>query len=441
MNTARRIGKNARKVLILGAGGRDFHCFNLLFRDNPDYNVIAFTATQIPGIEGRRYPAMLAGKLYPKGIPIYGEKQLTELVKKHRTDIVVLAYSDLMHEEVMHKASEAIAAGSDFWVIGQDNGQLKSRKPVVAVVATRTGAGKTTVAKAVCEILRAKGKRVVLIRHPMPYGDLTKQICQRFTILDDLKKQKCTIEEMEEYTPYLESGFVVYAGVDYEKILRAAEKEADVIVYEGGNNDFSLIKPDLQITVADPHRPGHELQSFPGEVNARAADIVVINKMNTAPRKNADAIEINIKSVNSKAKFVRASSVLIIDKPNLVKGKRVAVVEDAPTVTHGGLKGAAGYFAALAYGGRIVDPKPFAVGDIKTAIDRYSLEVIPTMGYSKKELRDLEKTINAVPCDAVLLGTTADITSLINITKPIAKVRYTIDTIAREQLKKLLNFF
>lgn len=427
-----------RKVLILGAGGRDFHDFNLFFRDNPAYKVVAFTATQIPGIEGRRYPAKLAGRLYPKGIPIYEEAQLQKLIEKHRIDIVVLAYSDLLHEEVMHKASAAVAVGADFWLIGQNNGQLRSRKPVIAVVATRTGAGKTTVARAVCEILRERGKRVVVVRHPMPYGDLAKQICQRFGSLDDLKRQKCTIEEMEEYSPYLEEGFVVYAGVDYAKILRAAEKEADVIVYEGGNNDFPLIRPDLQITVADPHRPGHELLSFPGEVNARAADIVVINKVNTAPRRNADIVEQNIKKVNGKAAIVKASSVLSIDRPELVRGRRIAVVEDAPTVTHGGLKGAAGYFAAQAAGATIVDPKPYAAGSVKNVIRRYDLQVIPTMGYGRKQMKELEKTINAVPCDAVLLGTQADISALIRIKKPVAKVRYRIDRIALERLKILI---
>lgn len=427
-----------RRVLILGAGGRDFHNFNLFFRDNASYEVVAFTATQIPGIEGRRYPPRLAGKLYPKGIPIHAEMQLTELIKKHDIDIVVFAYSDLLHEEVMHKASAAVAAGADFWLIGQSSSQLKSRKPVIAIVATRTGAGKTTVAMAVCQILRERRKRVVVIRHPMPYGNLMKQICQRFASFEDLRRHRCTIEEMEEYSPYIEKGFVVYAGVDYELILREAEKEADVIVYEGGNNDFPLIKPGIQITVADSHRPGHELLSFPGEVNARAADILVINKVNTAPRRNTDIVEQNIRKVNSKATIIKASSVLSIDRPDLVMGKRVAVVEDAPTVTHGGLKGAAGYFAAQAAGARIVDPKPYAVGSVKVAIQNYDLQVIPTMGYGKKQLKELERTINSVPCDTVLLGTQADITMLVRIKKPVARVRYSLDRTALERLKALI---
>lgn len=379
--------------------------------------------------------------MYPKGIPIYREERLAELITDLKIDVVVLAYSDLMHETVMHKASIAVAAGADFWLIGQNNGEVASKKPVIAIVATRTGAGKTTVSKAVAEIVRKTGKKVVVIRHPMPYGQLSKEVCQRFETRHDLIEQKCTIEEMEEYTPYIDKGFVVFAGVDYEKIVRRAEKEADVIVYEGGNNDFPLVRPDLQITVADPLRPGHELMSFPGEVNVRAADIVVINKINAAPSKNVAIVERNVRSINTKAVVIKASSVLSIDKPDLVRGKRVAVVEDAPTVTHGGLKNAAGYSAAKGLKAKIVDPLSNSVGSVKESIEKYGLKVIPTLGYSRQELSDLEKTINAIPCDTILLGTSADITQLIRIKRPVAKVRYEIDDNAKERLKSLLHGF
>jgi len=432
-------GRSRRKVLIMGAGGRDFHDFNLFFRDNPDYEVVAFTATQIPGIEDRKYPPSLAGKQYPKGIPIHPEEKLTELIAKLDVDVVVLAYSDLMHEQVMRKASEAMAAGADFWLIGQRNGQVKSKKPVIAVVATRTGAGKTTVAKAVAEIVRDAGKRVVVVRHPMPYGQLSEEICQRFGTRDDLIEQKCTIEEMEEYTPYLDMGFVVFAGVDYETITRQAEKEADVIVYEGGNNDFPLLKPDLQITVADPLRPGHEIRSFPGEVNARSADIVVINKANAASREDVATVQRNIQSVNRKAMIITAASVLSVDRPELVRKKRVLVVEDAPTVTHGGLKTAAGFSAAVELKATVIDPKKYAVGSVKKAIERYGLMVVPSLGYSRLELSNLERTIDAAECDTVVLGTSADISQVIKIRKPVAKVEYNIDGGSKKKLGILVR--
>jgi predicted GTPase len=430
-----------RKVIIMGAAGRDFHNFNVFFRDNKLYEVVAFTATQIPSIEGRRYPPVLSGRRYPRGIPIYREEEILKLIKLFNVDIVVLAYSDILHEDVMHKASLAVAAGADFWLIGPKSSQLIAKKPVIAVTASRTGAGKTTVARAVCQALKELGKHAVVIRHPMPYGDLEKQICQRFASLDDLGRHQCTIEEMEEYTPYLKEGFVVYAGVDYKRILQEAEKEADIIVYEGGNNDFPLIKPSLKITVVDPHRVGHELISWPGEVNVRTADIIVINKVDTAPSKNVDDVEKNVRKINAHAIIIKTSSQLFVDDENLIKGKNVAVVEDAPTVTHGGLKSAAGYFAAKQFGGRIVDPKRYAVGTLKAIITQYNLSVIPTLGYTKEHLNDLRETINAMPVDAIVLATSADLLQLITINKPCVRVCYNVDKQTYKKMKDMLRSF
>jgi len=426
-----------RNVLIMGAAGRDFYNFNVFFRKNPNYNVVCFTATQIPFVSGRRYPKELSGKLYHKGIPIFDEKDLPKLIKKYNIDVVVLAYSDLLHEDVMHKASLAISCGADFWLMGPKSTQLKSRKPVISVCATRTGAGKTTVTRKIAKIIRDLKKRVVIIRHPMPYGILKKQICQIFTKFEDLEKYKCTIEEKEEFEPYLREGFVVYAGIDYEKIIKMAEKEADVILFEGGNNDFSIIKSDLYVTVADSLRPGHEISSFPGEINTRIADIIIINKTNVASKKAVEKVEENIKKINKKALIIKASSIINIDKPELIRNKRVVVVEDGPTVTHGGLKHAAGYAAAKKYKAKIV--KPVGVGSINKAIERYDLNIIPALGYNKKQIKELGRSINATikkrKCDAVVLGTSSDISKYIKIKKPLVIVDYELNI--KEKRKKV----
>lgn len=408
------------KTIIMGAAGRDFHNFNVFFRNNPKYEVVAFTATQIPFISGRRYPNGLAGRLYPRGIPIFDEKELVGLIKKNKVDVVVFSYSDISHEEVMHKASIVLAAGADFWLLGPNATQLKSKKPVVSIVATRTGAGKTTIARFVAKILREEGYRTGIIRHPMPYGNLSRQVCQRFGSYDDLKGS--TIEEREEYEGYIGEGFVVWAGVDYEKILGAAEEECDAIVFEGGNNDFSLIKPDVLITVVDPTRPGQETKSFPGEVNARNADVIVINKVNIVQKSTVASMEKSVRSLNSVAPIIRVSSVINVDKPELVKGKRAVVIEDGPTVTHGGLRSAAGTAAARELKVKIVKPK--GVGSIAAAIKRYGLRVIPALGYSLSQVRELEKTINSTKCDAVISATPCNLEDMMKIKWPIVRVRY-----------------
>lgn len=431
--------KDRVRVLILGAAGRDFHDFNVFWRNDSRYHVVAFTAAQIPDIEGRVYPALLCGKRYPKGIPIEAEEKMTELIERHKVDQVAMAYSDLSHVEVMHKAAIANAAGADFRILGPRHTMLKSKKPVIAVCAVRTGCGKSQTSRAVTAILKGMGKRVAAIRHPMPYGDLTKQVCMRFAKLEDLDLHKCTIEEREEFEPHIRAGNVIYAGIDYEKILRAAEREADVILWDGGNNDLPFYEPDLHIVVADPLRPGHELTYYPGETNARMADVVVINKVSAARPEDVDTVERNIKAVNRKARIIRADSPVTVDRPAEVRGKRVLVVEDGPTVTHGDMPIGAGHVAARANGAAaIVDPRLTAAGTIKKTFEKYPhvREVLPAMGYGKKQMRELEKTINEADCDLVLVGTPIDLGSLLKINKPHMRVTYELAADAASALKR-----
>ncbi len=431
-----------KKVLIMGAAGRDFHDFNTYYRNNENYEVVAFTATQIPWIEGRPYPPELSGKLYPEGIPIHGEKKLEELIKEHSVDEVVFSYSDVSHEYLMHKASQVLALGADFKLLGPKFMQLKSSKPVVSICAVRTGSGKSQTTRRVAEILKSKGKKVAVIRHPMPYGDLAKQAVQRFEKYDDMKKHNCTIEEMEEYELHIEAGTILYAGVDFEAILREAEKEADVILWDGGNNDVSFYKSDLHIVVADPHRVGHESRYHPGETNVRMADVVVINKMNTAEPQNIEKLKENIKKMNSGAKIVEANSPLKVEEPEEIRGKKVLVIEDGPTLTHGEMKYGAAFLAAEQNGVEsVIDPRPFAAGTIKETYAKYPhLEkILPAMGYSDQQLKDLEETINKSDADLVLSGTPIDLTKLINPNKKVVRVRYDLEEIGELSLEKVLN--
>ena len=434
-----------RKIIIMGAAGRDFHNFNTVFRDNSNYDVVCFTATQIPSIEQRTYPPELAGKLYPKGIPIYPESQLKELIEKYDVDEVVLAYSDLSYDYVMHRAAIVNAAGADFTLLGPKATMVESKKPLIAVCAVRTGCGKSQISRAIFRILRDKGFKVASIRHPMPYDrDLTTQICQRFASYDDLDKYNCTIEEREEYEPYIDMGGVVYAGVDYGEILKSAEKEADIIIWDGGNNDFPFYKPDLWITVADPHRAGHEVLYYPGEMNVRAADVVIINKVNTADRDSIDRVVDNIRAVNPNAEIMEAISEVKVENPELIRGKRVIVIEDGPTVTHGGMGYGAGWIAARAYGvGEIVDPRPFAVGSIIDTFRKYThlTNILPAMGYGKTQIKELEETINRSDVDAIVSGTPIDINRVLNVNKTIARVRYDVDKTTEEKLKSLVSKF
>jgi len=429
-------------VVIMGAAGRDFHNFNVYFRDNPAYQVVAFTATQIPNIEGRLYPAALAGSLYPKGIPIHPESDLPQLIKTHGVNQVIFAYSDVSHETVMHRASVALAAGADFRLLGPRTTMVKSVKPVVAVCAVRTGSGKSQTTRAVASALQALGKRVVAIRHPMPYGDLAQQAVQRFATYDDLAKHATTIEEREEYEPHIARGTVVYAGVDYEKILRQAETEADVILWDGGNNDFPFYQPDLLIVVADPHRPGHELAYHPGETNLRMADVIVINKVDTASAEHVNQVRANARGANPNAVIVEAESPIFVDDPTAIRGKRVLVVEDGPTLTHGGMAYGAGIVAAHKFGAaEIVDPRPYAVGSIKETFQKYPLTgaVLPAMGYGDKQVQELEATINAAPVDLVLVATPIDLRRVVNIKHPTGRVRYELQEVGQPTLADLLK--
>ena len=433
-----------KKVIIMGAAGRDFHNFNTYFRDNPDYRVVAFTATQIPDIEGRKYPAALAGKLYPKGIPIFAEADLDQLIAAHKVDDVHLAYSDLPHAYVMDKASQVLAAGANFVLLGPCDTMIKSKRPVVSVCAVRTGSGKSQTSRRVAAILKEKGRRVVAIRHPMAYGDLVKQKVQRFGTYADLDKYECTIEEREEYEPHIDKGIIVYAGVDYGAILRQAEKEADVILWDGGNNDFSFYKSDLEIVVADPHRAGHELSYYPGAVNFRRADVIVINKMDTATPEGIETVLASARKVNPKAKIIRANSPTIVKDGGRITGKRVLVIEDGPTLTHGGMKYGAGIVAARKYGAaEIIDPRPFAVGSIKKTFEKYNHldNVLPAMGYGEKQTRELAKTIEAIDCDLVVSATPIDITRVIKVSKPILRVGYELEEIGTPTLKDVLKKF
>lgn len=415
------------KVIIMGAAGRDFHNFNVYFKDNPRYNVIAFTAAQIPRIEGRLYPSELAGTLYPKGVPIYPEARLADLIREHQVDLVAFSYSDVPHVEVMHKASIAMAGGADFILIGAPYTMLKSRKPVVAVCAVRTGCGKSQTTRKVCDILRKRNRQVVVIRHPMPYGDLLSQVVQRFSTYEDFEKHRCTIEEREEYEPLVDQGIVVYAGVDYGRILDEAEKEADIIVWDGGNNDTPFYRPDIHIVLFDPHRAGHELLYYPGETNMLMADIGIINKVDTASLAQVEQVRKNIEHYAPKARIVLAKSPTIVSQPAMVEGKRIMVVEDGPTLTHGGMPYGAGLIAAREYGAsQVVDPRPYAVGTIK---DTYLLyphmgPVLPAMGYSEDQISDLENTINLVDCELVLFATPIHLTRILKINKPAMRVRY-----------------
>jgi predicted GTPase len=430
------------RVIIMGAAGRDFHNFNTYFRDNNQYEVVAFTATQIPNIEGRRYPPELAGSLYPDGILIYSENEIVELIQEYDVDQVVFSYSDVPHEYVMHKASIVIAAGADFRLLGGKATMLKSKRPVVAVCAVRTGSGKSQTTRRVCDQLQEMGHRVVAIRHPMPYGDLAKQAVQRFETYDDLDRHKCTIEEREEYEPHLDRGVIVYAGVDYEAILRRAEGEADVIVWDGGNNDIPFYEPDLWIVIADPHRPGHELSYYPGETNFRAADVVVINKMETADYQGVRTIYQHLHEVNPDATVVEAASPLFVEHPERIRGKRVLVIEDGPTLTHGEMAYGAGYVAAQRFGAReIIDPRPYAVDSILGTYEAYPQtgDVLPAMGYGDAQVRDLEETINKTPCDLVVIGTPIDLTRLLEIEHPMERVRYELQEIGHPTLKDILG--
>ena len=431
-----------RKTLIMGAAGRDFHNFNVCFKDNEGYEVVAFTATQIPNIADRKYPSELAGKLYPEGIAIYDENELTRLVKEYKVDDVVFSYSDVPYEYVMHKASEVQAAGSNFVIMGAEQTMLKSKVPIIAVCAVRTGCGKSAATRRVCRILKDAGKKVVAIRHPMPYGDLVKQKDQRFETYEDLALHDCTIEEMEEYEPHIEQGIIVYAGVDYEAILREAEEEADVIVWDGGNNDLPFYKPDVHITLVDPHRPGHELTFYPGETNLILANIIIISKEEYADAGNIIKVKENIKKTNPNASVIDATLNILVDEPEKIKGKRVLAIEDGPTVTHGGMAYGAAVLAARKYDSAIlVDPKPFAVGSIKDTFNKYPNidKLLPAMGYSRKQILDLEETINQTACDTVITGTPIDLGKIIKINKPIVRAEYELKEISKPDLSGLIT--
>ena len=414
-------------VVIMGAAGRDFHNFNVYFRDNPRYRVAAFTAAQIPDIEGRRYPPELAGDAYPEGIPIYPESDLVTLIRRHRVDLVAFSYSDVPHTAVMHKASLAMSEGADFILMGATYTMLKPRKPVVAVCAVRTGCGKSQTTRRVAEILKGFGKNVVVVRHPMPYGDLRRQIVQRFSGYEDFDRQQCTIEEREEYEPLIDKAMVVYAGIDYAKILSAAEAEADVIIWDGGNNDTPFYHPTVHIVLFDPHRAGHELLYYPGETNMLMADIAVINKVDSADAEKIDRVRKNIEQYATRAVVVMAESTVLVKEPERISGKRVLVVEDGPTLTHGEMAFGAGLIAARNYrAGRIIDPRPFAVGSIKETFARYPHigPVLPAMGYSRRQIHELEQTIAAADCDLVLFATPIHLPRILSIEKPTLRIRY-----------------
>jgi len=436
-----------KNVIIIGAAGRDFHNFNTCFRDNSEYNVVAFTAAQIPDIDGRKYPAELAGVLYPEGIPIYAEADLSKLIKEYCIDDCIFSYSDVSYKKVMNVSAVVNAAGSNFKLLGPGDTMIKSYKPTIAVVATRTGCGKSQTSRKVIEELMGKGLKVIAIRHPMPYGDLVAQKVQRFATVKDLKKHKCTVEEMEEYEPHVSRGNVIYAGVDYEAIVRAAEEDpdgCDVILWDGGNNDFSFYKPDLTITVADPHRPGAELNYYPGEVNLRLADVVVINKMDSAPPEGIQTVRESIAMANPNAIVVDGASPITVDHPELIRGKRVLIVEDGPTLTHGEMKIGAGTIAARKFGAaEEIDARPYLVGKLTETYDIYPNigNVLPAMGYSEQQLKDLETTINSSDCDSVIIGTPIDLNRIINIKKPTTRVYYDLEEIGYPKLSHVINQF
>ncbi len=436
-----------KNVIIIGAAGRDFHNFNTVYRDNDQVNVAAFTAAQIPDIDGRKYPAELAGELYPEGIPIYAEEELPRLIKELNIDSCVFSYSDVKYSKVMEISAIVNAAGASFELIGTNDTMIKSNKPVISVVATRTGCGKSQTSRKVIEYLMEKGLKVVAIRHPMPYGDLAAQKVQRYAVVEDLKKHKCTIEEMEEYEPHVVRGNVIYAGVDYQAILDEAEKDpngCDVILWDGGNNDFSFYKPDLNITVADPHRPGDELAYYPGEVNLRIADAIVINKMDSASPEGIQTVRESIEKVNPNAIVIDGASPISVDDPSVIKGKRVLVVEDGPTLTHGEMKLGAGTVAAQKFGAaELIDPRPYTVGKLSETFEIYPGigKLLPAMGYSDQQLKDLETTINNTDCDAVVIGTPIDLNRVIDIKKPNTRVYYDLQEIGQPDLKGVLEDF
>jgi len=432
-----------KQVIILGAAGRDFHNFNVIYRDREEYEVVAFTATQIPGIVGRRYPATLAGKLYPQGIPIFDEEDLPQLIYRFSVDLCVFSYSDVAYEDLMHRAAVANAAGADFTLLGTEDTMLKAKVPVIAVTAVRTGAGKSQTTRRIAAILKERGKRVVVVRHPMPYGaTLEDQAVERFATYADLDRYKCTIEEREEYEPHIEKGVVVFAGVDYEKILREAEKEADVLLWDGGNNDTPFYKPTLHIVLLDPLRPGDELRYFPGETNLRMADVAVVNKVDSATPENVELVKRHAKELNPNVLIVEAASPVTVVDEEPIRNRKVLVVEDGPTVTHGGMSYGAGTIAAKRMGaGEIVDPRPFAVGSIKATFKKFPHlnDVLPAMGYGDKQISELEETINAATCDLVLSGTPIDLRRVMKANKPIVRVRYELDEIGRPNLEDVLR--
>ena len=433
-----------RNVIIIGAAGRDFHNFNTYYRNNPEYNVVAFTAAQIPDIDGRKYPKELAGKLYPAGIPIEAEDKLVDLIKKYKVQDCVFAYSDVTYSHVMKMSAIVNAAGASFVLLGPTDTQVKSTKPLIAVGAVRTGAGKSQTSRKIVELLMEKGIKVVAIRHPMPYGNLVEQKVQRFAKVADLAKHKCTIEEMEEYEPHVVRGNVIYAGVDYEAIVREAEKEADVILWDGGNNDFSFYKPDLMITVADPHRAGNEVTFYPGEATLRLADVIVINKMDSASPEGIQTVRENIQRINPNAIVIDGASPITVDKPELIKGKRVLVVEDGPTLTHGHMQIGAGTVAARKFGAKeLVDPRPYAVGKLAKTFEIYPNigTLLPAMGYGAEQVKDLEKTINNTPCDAVVIATPIDLNRIVKIKKPTVKVGYDLQEIGTPNLTEVIDEF
>ena len=432
------------KTLIMGAAGRDFHNFNVVYRQNNLYEVVAFTATQIPDIEGRNYPSELSGELYPNGIPIHDESKLVDLIAEHDVEEVVFSYSDITHEYVMHKASQVLAVGAHFKLLGGEQTMIQSSKPVISVCAVRTGCGKSQTTRKVAEILKAAGKQVAVIRHPMPYGDLAKQGVQRFTTLEDLEKHDCTIEEMEEYEPHIIRGTVVFSGADYEAIIREAEKEADVILWDGGNNDMPFYKPDLSIVVTDPHRPGHELAYYPGETNLMMADAVVINKVDTADPKGVDTVRNNIQNVNSDAVIIECASPITVENSDLIAGKKVLVVEDGPTLTHGEMKIGAGMVAAEKFGAaETVDPRPYLVGKLLETFDHYPDIglLLPAMGYGDEQVKDLESTINNTECDVVIIGTPIDLRRLIDIKQPSVRVTYDLEETGSPTMADVLQPF
>ncbi len=433
-----------KTVIIMGAAGRDFHNFNVFFRDNDDYRVVAITATQIPDIEDRRYPQELSGKLYPEGIPIFPEEQLPSLIKEHSVDEVYFSYSDVSHEFVMHKASEVMAAGASYTLLGPEETMIQSRLPLISVCAVRTGCGKSQTSRKIALLLKEKGRRVVVIRHPMPYGDLVKQKVQRFASYEDMIEQECTIEEMEEYEPHIKNGIVVFSGVDYEAILQQAEQEADIILWDGGNNDFSFYKADLEIVIVDPHRPGHELLYHPGETNFRRADVIVINKIDSAEKGNVRQVLDNIKNYNPKAVVIRANSTIFAEDGKEIAGKKVLVVEDGPTLTHGEMPYGAGVIAATKYGAaRMVDPRPYAVGSIKKTFQKFPHldRVLPAMGYGKEQVAELTQTIDRVNCELVVGATPIDLSRLIQTNKKIIRVAYELEEIGSPDLQEVLKKF